>query len=101
MAVEHAGTGVAHHLSDPLPHGRFVAVNGACGALRFVVAEGALCETLGGVVTKLAALRAEVFLRTVASAAKDLDHRFDGSAFGVNLCLGVGHGEIQGTTLKI
>ena len=101
MAVEHAGTGVAHDLSDLLPHGRFVAVDGACGALGFVVAEGALCEAFAGVVAKFAALRAEAFLRSVAAAAEDLDHRFDGSAFGVNLCLGVGHGEIQGTTLKI
>jgi hypothetical protein len=37
----------------------------------------------------------------VAAAAEDFDHRFDGAAFGVNLCLGVGHGEIEGTTLKI
>jgi len=101
VAVEHPGTGVAHHRPDPLPHGRFVAMDGACGALGLVVAEGALCEAFAGVVAKLAALRAEAFLRAVAAAAEDLDHRFDGSAFGLNLCLGVGHGEIQGTILKM
>ena len=101
MAVEHAGTGVAHHLSDPLPHGRFIAVDGARGALGFVVAEGALCEAAGGVVAKLAALRAEAFFRTVVAVAEDPDHRFHGVAFGFYLCMGVGHGGIEGTTLKI
>lgn len=101
VAVEHAGTGVAHHLSDLLPHGRFVAVDGARRTFRFVVAKGALFEAAGRVVAKLAALRAEAFLRSVAAAAEDLDHRFHGAAFGLNLCMGVGHGGIEGSTLKI
>jgi len=91
VAVEHPGAGVVHHLPDPLPHGRFVAVEGAGGALRLVVPEGTLFEAPGGVVEKLAALRAETFLRAVAAAAEDLDHRFDGSAFGLQGCMFVGH----------
>ena len=94
VAVEHAGASVTHHLSDSLPHGRFIAVDGACRAFRFVVTEGALFEAAGGVVAKLAALRAEAFLRALAAAAEDLDHRFHGAAFGLNLCIGVGHGGI-------
>lgn len=101
MAIEHAGTSVAHHLSDSLPHSRFVAVDGARRTFRFVVTEGALFEAAGSVIAKLAALRAEAFFRTVASTAEDLDHRFDRAAFSLNLCMGVGHEGIEGTTLKI
>jgi hypothetical protein len=63
-------------------------MDGTRRALGFVVAEGALFETLGGVVAKFAARRAEVFPRSVAAAAEDPDHRLDGAAFGLNLCLG-------------
>jgi len=95
MAVEHAWTGVAHDLSDPLPHGRFVAVDGARGAFGFIVTEGALCEAFAGIVEEFPALRAEAFLRAVAATAEDLDHGFDGSAFGLQGWVVVGHGGVS------
>ena len=100
VAVEHPGAGVAHHRTDLLPHGRFVAVDGACGALRLVVTEGAFFKTPGRVVEKLPALRAEVFLRTVVTMAEDPDHRLDGSAFGLKGCAVIGHGGMSCDALK-
>ena len=101
MAVEHAEASVTHHLSDLFPHGRFVAVDGARGAFGFVVTEGALFEAAGGVVAKLAALRAEAFFRTVVAAAEDFDHRYHGAAFGLQLCKLVGHGRVYDNALNI
>jgi len=91
VTVEHPGTGVAHDLPDPLPHGRFVAVHGAGRAFRLVALEGAFFETLGCVIAELPALRAEAFLRSVVPVTEDLDHRLDGPAFGFKGWVLIGH----------
>jgi hypothetical protein len=56
---EHARTGIPHHLTYLLAHGRLVAMHGASGATGLVLAKLAMLQTLVGIIQQGLALRTE------------------------------------------
>ena len=47
---DHARAGITHHIPDPLPHIRFVAVNSTVLAGGFLDPEGAIGQPFPGVI---------------------------------------------------
>lgn len=78
MAENHAGPGEAHDDADPVPHVRFIAVDGTAGAGRFSGGERAVLEALHRIIVELPAAIAEHIPSAMPVAAIKADHGRDG-----------------------
>jgi len=74
--IRHSGTGVAHNLTDFLPHLRLITMDRAFRAAAFFFAEGTAFETPGGIAQKRLTVVAQDFLRPVPAGAIHGDHAF-------------------------
>ena len=74
MAEQHPWPGKAHDMSDFLPHGWPVAVNGTLRAYGFLFAKFALVQPQPGVVKNLATSLAEAAFRPVFLPAVEVNH---------------------------
>ena len=81
MAEQHARPCGAHHRPDLLSHVGLVAMDGAPGARRFALLEGALLQALPGIAGQRLTFAAQAIAGSVSFAAVEAYHGLDGSAF--------------------
>ena len=78
MPQQHPWPGVTHHLADAVAHFRFVTMNVAVRAGRFVDTERTAIKTPYSIVVQFGTLRAKLAFRRVMMATINLKHRDDG-----------------------
>lgn len=80
---QHARAAKAHHLFHPCPHGRFIAMDGAPLARRFIFPERTAVQTRASIgqegITRGASPRVSLL-----HPAVEVDHAPDGSLFPLN-----------------
>jgi hypothetical protein len=81
MAIDHPGARMLHHCTDPLSHGRLIAMDRALGALRLSFLIWTPGEPFSGIRQELTAIRTGILPGAVQGAAVHTDHRLDGLLF--------------------
>lgn len=83
MPDHHSRPGIAHHVTDPIPHSRLVTVNRAIGALRLIGAKGAVLQSRQGIPLQFGTLPAQGIAGVMQIPAVEPDHGTKGGFFAL------------------
>ena len=75
VSIEHSRPGITHNVANLLPSGRLVTVDLAIAAGRLFLLEGAMVETLPGIVEQTGTLVTNLSCRLVVGLTVQAKHR--------------------------